>query len=191
VTKNDAFPATGGEQNTWVQWHCGIVKNEVVNDKSALLTKPTMARILVVVCGFWVSQSMACYFFSGSLMSGTPSLSGPLSVSVFALFLILHFFRPCSKLAAILGLCSLGVFAGYIAYVNSPIFTRHVSSPIPFLVLSFVLAFVGLVTDEERCRRMVVKATENCRLKLAGAPKPTPQPQPISQRHDFNVFNIP
>jgi hypothetical protein len=185
VTRNDAFRAKGGEQTIINPWHCGTVKNEAFNERLDRLAKPGMGLILAVDCGFWVSQLLALYFFSGFLISGRPDLSGPLSIAVFAFFFVLHFFRPWSKMAAILGLCSLGVLAGYLEYLNSPVFNPPVPSPNLFVLLSVALAFAGLVLDAATSWQLATKVGERP-LKLTGAP--LLQPEITSRQQTFDIL---
>lgn len=144
------------------------MKNELVSERLGDSAKPDIVRIIAVALGFWVSQSLAWYFFSGSLMKAETSLAGALSVGVFTLFFILHLCRPWSKAAAILGLCSVGVFAGCVEYISSPVFKPGVQLVEIVVLVSVALALAGLLLDVEKCRQLAGKADGHPRLKVAG-----------------------
>lgn len=137
------------------------------DERSGTPAKPSMAQIIALACAFWISQSLAWYLFSGFLMSGRGGLLGPLSAGVFTVFFILHLFRPWSKAAAILGLCSVGVFTGFIEYVKSPTLVHSFTSAEFAALFSVALAFAGWLLDAGKCWRLAGEAHSHDRLKLS------------------------
>ena len=124
-------------------------------DKLSGLTKPGIIAAIAVACRFWVSQFLA-WDFVGTVLGALPKITGILPFGALVLFFIIRVSHSWSRLPAILGLCSSGVLISLFVYLSY--FKATVGILELFFLLSFGLAFVGVVLDAERCWRLIANA---------------------------------
>lgn len=144
----------GGEQEHPFECHFKGMKYELVQHKTTGPIKPGTPAAVAMICGFWTSQSLAAYFVAGS-MGGSDSKAVALSLVVFTLFFLLHVFGPWSKLAAILGVSSVGVMVALVMYLHAPVYDMRIPSTGSLLLLSAGLSFAGVMLDAEKYRHWV------------------------------------
>ena len=136
------------------------MKTKSISEIPRGLIKPGTFAAAAMVSGFWASLSLALYFVSQSLMGVKSKVAGLLFLAIFAGFYLLHSFRPFSRLAALLGLCSLAAMAVTIIacfkYLEGP-----EQLPLPFVVAIILFpaafGFGGILLDAEKYRRWLAK----------------------------------
>lgn len=109
--------------------------------------KPGGVAASAMMGGYWVAQMLASYFVSGAIMGTSSKMAGALFFGLFAVLFVLHLFKPWSKAAAILGLCSLGAFTVMMAYLSGPGIAAR-ALPVELMILiSASLALLGITAD--------------------------------------------
>jgi hypothetical protein len=135
--------------------HFKNMKNKFINDRLNGLTKPETIVAIAAVCGFWVSQFLA-WNFVGTVLGALPKVTCILSFAALIFFFIVHVSNLWFRLPAILGLCSSAVLLSLFAYLSY--FKASVMFIELWMLLSFGLAFVGVVLDAEQCWYLIANS---------------------------------
>jgi hypothetical protein len=128
------------------------MKNNVIREKLNGLIKPGTTSAMLMIGGFWISQALAQYFINGSLCGLNSRGSGLLFTAFFAVFFYFHFSRPWSRLAAFLGLCSIGITALFSIYVQSTFYDLRFPSIESLIWYCAALSLAGILLDAEKYR---------------------------------------
>lgn len=127
--------------------------------------KPGTNAAYAMICGFWISQMLALYFVSGAVCGMDSKASGALFLGVFGVFLVLHSFRPWSKLAVVFGTCSVAVLARFFLYLHGTGYNPQAPSAREIIILAGGFAIAGVMLDAEKYRQWLIN-TQRQPLKL-------------------------
>lgn len=132
------------------------MKNKVISKSPDWSATSGIVVAVVGAASFWISEIYAAYFVSGAEMGSASKGAGALCLGLFGALFVAHLFRPWSKAAAILGLVSLAVYAGFVAYQASPclVFIKYLPSFKSALLTATALGVAGIGFDIERCWRL-------------------------------------
>ncbi|HEV2330335.1 MAG TPA: hypothetical protein VGY56_16255 [Verrucomicrobiae bacterium] len=120
-----------------------------------------------VACGYWASQIYATYFVGEAQMRMSSWIVAALCLGAFLILFVVRVFRPWSKAAAILGLCSFAAFVGLIWYDTGPVLLGYAMPVWAVILISTVFGVAGVALDVERCWRLGSHAlSESLWLKL-------------------------
>lgn len=141
------------------------MKIELFRQKLSGLLKPGTTAATAMVSGYWITQLLALYFVSGSICGIEPKVVGTLFSGLFGVLFISHFSRPWSRLAAVFGLASLGVFEGCMICLCAPISWLDVPSFGAIILLSLGLILAGILLEVEQYRRWIIE-TQHRRINF-------------------------
>jgi hypothetical protein len=123
------------------------MKDKLAETSPGWSTRPGIIMAATVIGGYWTSQMLASYFVSGAVMGVSSMMTGLLCFVLFAVLFVLHLFKPWSRTAAILGLCSFGAFTAMIAYLSGPGVAAYAPSMELMILISAGLGMLGIAVD--------------------------------------------
>jgi len=133
------------------------MKEASVNRNSGFFARSGIVAGAAIVCGYWASQILAAFSLTMPGMEEPTINFRVLFFSVFGALFILHLFKPWSKGAAILGVCSLAIYTALRWYDTVAwlpgirVLSKYVPSAETVLLMTTVLGVAGIALDAWRC----------------------------------------